>query len=298
MGLKSLPQYADVPSIPLEKWLYRQDSERMVTLAEAIRLCVEAKKFANRRPRYVESLRQYLTLFARGRETINIRRVNIRIIEDWFATRNESPTTRASNVGRLSALLSFSYRRGWIRENPCFRLERISIEQRPPRILSVDECRTLLTFCFHKKPVALAFLALCLFGGLRPEECKNISWSDVRDGHVHVSAAASKVRRRRIVRLEPVAVRWLKKAHELNSTLPVSRITHRRYIRAFRDALKLVQWPQDCLRHTCASYWLSYREDVAFVSYMLGNSPAILLRHYRELVPKSEAERFFALDGG
>jgi hypothetical protein len=53
-------------------------------------------------------------------------------------------------------------------------------------------------------------------------------------------------------------------------------------------------WPKDILRHTCASHWLAIVPDAQRIALQLGNSPAILLRHYRSIVTKEDAERFWS----
>jgi hypothetical protein len=66
---------------------------------------------AGLRPKYVESLRQYLAQFARGRENRDIAEIKLADLEKWFAGREEAFSTQASNMGRLSALFAFHVRR-------------------------------------------------------------------------------------------------------------------------------------------------------------------------------------------
>jgi len=112
---------------------------------------------------------------------------------------------------------------------------------------------------------------------------------------VVIDAAASKVRRRRVVQLMPSAMDWVAKSREVRARLPIPFSTRRRIIRRARECLGLSAWPQDILRHTCASYWVAHSQDLGKISMQLGNSPAILLRHYRELVTREEADRFWGL---
>ena len=79
-----------------------------VTLGQAIEFLLAAKRAANFRPRYIDSLRLYLSQFARGREDLPLSHFTVEAVERWFAERSEALTTRASNAGRLSALFSFA----------------------------------------------------------------------------------------------------------------------------------------------------------------------------------------------
>lgn len=56
-----------------------------------------------------------------------------------------------------------------------------------------------------------------------------------------------------------------------------------------------VTWSQDVLRHTHASMRLAAGDDAGRVAADMGNSVGVLLTHYRELVTREDAERFWAL---
>ncbi len=57
----------------------------------------------------------------------------------------------------------------------------------------------------------------------------------------------------------------------------------------------LKRWPINVMRHSFGSYALSEWQDVARVSYQMGNSPQICKRHYEQIVTKSAAVAFWAL---
>jgi hypothetical protein len=59
--------------------------------------------------------------------------------------------------------------------------------------------------------------------------------------------------------------------------------------------LDLTAWPKDILRHTAASMLMATWEDEGKVAATLGNSPSILHAHYRELVTKEQAKRFWGI---
>ncbi len=266
-----------------------------MSLGKGIEILVAAKRAANYRPRYVDSLRRYLTLFAKGRHELPISDITVELVEGWFAERNELLVTRQSNAGRLSALFSFAERRGWMTKNPIRLMERIRLDHKPPQILSVEQARRVVEFVQYRHPRALAFLALALFGGVRPQELEAVTWDNVGNGVVTIDSAASKVRRRRIVHLRENAIEWLAFARELGSLLPFG--LHKRVYTLKKAAahIGLAGWPQDVLRHTCASYWLAVSRDVGSVSKELGNSPAILLTNYQELVSADSAAAFWAI---
>ena len=62
-----------------------------------------------------------------------------------------------------------------------------------------------------------------------------------------------------------------------------------------REEMGWPVWPQDLLRHTAASYLVARDGDAGKVALQLGNSAAVLLLNYRELVEKEDAAAFFEL---
>jgi integrase len=266
-----------------------------VSLKTAIDALIVAKSMANLRPHYIKSLRAYLGQFSRGRESSPVASVDVFTIESWFSSRSEALATMASNIGRLSALFAFCERRGWISRNPCRLLERPRVDRPPPKILTPDQVAKLMNAVATRRPHMVPFFALATYAGIRPDELARIGWQavDLDRAIVTVDAAASKVRRRRLVPLEPIAVQLLR---EHRGRLPVSRATRRRYQSFACAVLGLDEWPQDILRHTAASYLLALHQDAGKVALRLGNSPGILLRHYQELVPANDSRRFWGLD--
>lgn len=147
------------------------------SLRDAIAALLAAKSAANFRPRYLRSLRQYLNLFARGREDWPVAAITVCTVEEWFASRIEALTTQRANMGRLASLFTFCVRRGWMALNPCDALDKARLDPKPPRILSVEEARTVLTTCRAESPKLMPWLALGLFCGLRPEEAEQCAWT-------------------------------------------------------------------------------------------------------------------------
>lgn len=268
-----------------------------VPIGEAIDSLLAAKRLANCRPRYIQSLGQFLRMFARGREDRTLDSFDVFAIEAWLAEREAKLSTRIGNIGRLSALFAYAVRRGWLSSNPCRQLERIRIEPARPAILTPEQCERLMRWVQFHKPSAMAYFALALFVGVRPEETEKLTWDalDERGKLIVIDAAVSKVRHRRIVELHPTALEWIQAARNCESVLPMGRMTRRRLIKEARAVLGFTTWPQDVLRHSCASYLMATYRDSARVADWLGNSPSILLRHYRELVTAENAVAFWSI---
>jgi hypothetical protein len=262
-------------------------------LEAAIAELIQSKLKAERRRAYVSMLESILNGFAKGRESLPVSKVTTESISEWL-DQAKSPGYRQTLRSRLRTLFSYCQRRKWIRDNPVLGVESVSLDQRPPKILTVDEARTLMEKA-QGHPDVLSWIVIGLFCGLRPEEADRTPWAaiDLDRGTIRIDAAASKVRQRRIVHLMPAAIEWLKVAKD--GEQPIDKDARTKRLRALRDQLGWEEWPKNVLRHTCASYWLAHLQDAGRTAKELGNSASILLRHYHELVEKDQATAFWAI---
>lgn len=278
-----------------DAWVQIPSGDQAVTLGKAIEELLLEKEQANRRPRHISSLRWYLTKFAEGRPFQPVHTITHRVLLDWFKHK-ESPGSRKKHYELLSALFSFCVRRGYMSGNPIKRLEPIHVDREVPAILTYRQCQQAIAFAHCRCPQLLAWLTLALFCGLRPEaECDKISWEDIHLKKGRLIVPKSKVRQPRVMELDfcPPALAWLQHAKELGSPLAQPYGVRREYFHELRK--RLGAFPPDTLRHTCASNLLAYYQDAAKVASWMGNSPGVLLKHYKALVFKEDAARFMRL---
>lgn len=282
------------------------------TLKEAIAETLQAKKEANRKARSLRALENYLNRFARGRETTAVDRIATVDIEEWFSKRNEAPSTKKSNLGRLSALFALCQRRGYLAKNPCEAIDATIVDQKPAVILSFRECQRMLKVCRKHCPALLPYIVLCLLAGCRPEEVQHMDWKaiDLRRKRLTINYDTTKVRRWRIVDLPKPAISFLRKCVQewpaiaqncpTASRKPSGRVsppftTLRRLRRRLRDKLGMKTWTADILRHTFGSHLLAYTKDPKEVADLMGTSQKMLYRHYRKLVTYEDGEKFMGI---
>ena len=55
------------------------------------------------------------------------------------------------------------------------------------------------------------------------------------------------------------------------------------------------EWPQNGLRHSFGSYRLAVLQDANKTALEMGNSPAMVFRHYRELVKPKAAKLYWSI---
>lgn len=276
------------------KGILREAASTSVLIPDAIDRFLDAREHFGYRPSYYKSLRQ---IGARLKSSFPSHTLHesASLLPDWLAQQQWSPSALVSNIGRLSSFYGYAYKRGWIAENPCDRLDLPRLHRQTPKVLTVQQCVTALRWTFRHEPSALAFLSLALFCGIRPEETGRLPndavYLDRRE--VRIDSDVSKVHSRRIVPIPENARQWLKLAQRHGAALPFCKSSRKRYLKRLRAVLEFPAWPQDILRHTAASYLLAREQDAGRVALWLGNSPRILLKHYHSLV--YDAPAFWSL---
>ena len=261
-----------------------------LTVSESIAELIAAKRAGNRREVYLKSLSHYLARFALNRELTPVAEVTTENIEHWLA-QFPLPYSRQTWLNRISTLFSFAVRRGHCDKNPCDRVERITIDRKPPKILTPDEAEILLA---ATPMICRPYLILGMFAGVRPDELMRLSWDDV-DLETATVRVDGKTRRRRIVPLEPKAVALLAACPLRRGSIAPSVGVVRSFKRAARAILGWTAWHKDVLRHTAASYALALHRDAARVALALGNSEKILMSHYIEPVSSPDCGKFWKL---
>ena len=248
---------------------------------------------ANRRPDTIAELRQRLGQFAAVYGDRQLTSITFDEVEQWIGVAN-SPRSRINRRRKLGQLFNFAMRRKWAEENLALLVTPPDNDDQEPGILSVEQCARLLE---HAGEFDLAsYVAFGLFAGLRASELERIDWSRVKlaERIITVDASASKVRSRRNVEINDTLVAWLKLCVKKSGPIvnPVNFLDRRK---SLATAAGIPDWPHNGLRHSFGSYHLAMHNDDLKTAFQMGNSPTMVHRHYKALVAKSDAERFWAL---
>ena len=266
-----------------------------VSISRCVDELLVAKRGGNKTERYVKSLEHYLRQFSVGRESRAISDFTFSEVESWMV-KYPCADTRRTWLSRLSALFAFCVRRGYVEKNPCDRIEPVTCDRKPPRIVTPEQSRQLLAAA----PVVMRpYIILGMFAGIRPEELTRLDWSHINLETGTVNIDFPKVRgRRRIVPLDPLAVTLLRSHPLQRGAVSPCRASISRWRFRARKLLGLDKWPQDLFRHTAASYLLAKHQDAGKVALWLGNSVKVLMSHYIVPVSATDCEEFWnpALD--
>ncbi len=273
-------------------------SERSATVAAVIAELLAFKATEGKAARYQMDLRSRLGRFERDFGARPMSALPAAEISTWLAGLNLE-ATGANNFRRvLAVLFNFGAARGYCPAGIMRQTVRMKASEAEPGILTVAECAALL----HGAPDAVrAGLAIALFCGVRDAELYRLDWRavDLDNETVAIGPQVSKRSQRRTIPIRANLRAWLEPLRQLGGPVIPSFATARPLIAQARRAagftLGGTPWPHNALRHSYASYRLAAWPDAAALALEMGNSPAIILRHYRSLVKPAAAEAFWNL---
>jgi len=164
----------------------------------------------------------------------------------------------------------------------------------------------------------LPAVAIGLFCGLRVAELQRLDWEEVRLdlGHVRVKASKAKSARNRIVPISDNLRAWITPHAKVSG--PVWPPNGRKLFEEARLAVGfgspkevaksvkaneknpekkvLLEWPDNALRHSFATYHLAHHKNAAELALHMGHtSPALIFAHYREVVSDADGAAYWGL---
>jgi integrase len=244
--------------------------------------------------RTVDNLRQYWHKFAADFGDRGFTEIEANEITIWLDRTASHPTTRQNYRRAIVRLFNIATGKKWCVENPAAKSRKDDSLPPEPEVFKVEELARVLE---HADEYGLLpYIVLGTFCGIRVSELTRLDWSKVNlaERTVTIEARTTKTKTRRVVTLNDTAVTWLT-PHVQKSGDVVQALGLREQLHKLRTAAGLKHWPINVMRHSFGSYALSAWQDVARVSYQMGNSPQICKRHYEQIVTKSAAAAFWAL---
>ena len=243
-----------------------------------------------------------------------------------------SPQQIRKRILYANILFNFAITRDWIGENrsPIKSVSPPTVTPKKTQKFSVDEITKLLWTVHESMPSMIAPLAIKIFGGVRNEELYKLEWENIVDDSIMLGPEITKTSQQRSVTITPVLKQWLELAVETYATIkreqqaikagkpiPKGKIKTKPAMSGLifsnrskiidREAIWLdlvwwlkqksgvTNWPQNILRTTFGSYHYKKVKNPSITAYEMGNSPAVVNRHYVNLVSDADCEAFWNL---
>jgi len=123
---------------------------------------------------------------------------------------------------------------------------------------------------------------------------KGLTWESINfdNGTIVVAAAIAKTGRKRKIDMPENLLQWLApyrgKHGAIFKTDPRKRI-------AKVSAKSGVKWKRNALRHSFGSYRMEQTKNAGHVALEMGNSPAVVMAHYFEIVEERAAREYWSI---
>ncbi len=269
-----------------------QVTPRSVTLAVADYVALKTAQGAS--PRYVRDLNYRLNAFA-GAFKLDLGAIQTGPLQQWLDGLKLAPQGVRNFRTVLGGLFNFGKSRGWCSSNPAVEVSvgkmKSGVE---PAIFTADEFDRLL------RSADADFLPVLVLGGLagcRTAEIERVRWEDINlaSGELVIGAAVAKTRSRRVVPLGEAALAWLAPYQGRTGRVwPHSGELLFKRERLTAEAAG-IPWKANGLRHGYASHRLAVTGDAVRVAHEMGNSAAVVHRHYKSLVNEAAGKAWFAI---
>jgi integrase len=259
------------------------------------RMIAEAEK-NDRRDRTVKDLKSRLGAFADGFLDRRMSELAVEEVKAWIDENEEwSARTRIHYLTKISQLFNYALKHNWVDANLVERIDRPSADDSEPKIFTAGQAEKLLENAngFGLLP----YVALGLFAGLRSAELMRLDGKDVNfeERAIIVGQQVAKRRSRRVVEMCDALYTWLSPLKPLHGPI-VDVKQFRDNMDELRKAAELESWPHNGLRHSFGSYHLSFHGDAIRTAQQMGHrSSDVVYNHYKALVLKTEAEKFWNL---
>ena len=262
-----------------------RQQERTVTFEKAVEAALEARR--DRRVRTVYDFRYFTRRFVKRCKGLAARRVRSITPQEcagYIEQAFDTPRQRQKARLILSGVFGTAVKRGWCDANPVARVEAPRVVEKQVPILTPQEISALQqTASIYRGGSCAAAVGMMLYAGIRPHEVARLNWAqvDLQERAIYIHPRHSKTGGARRVTIHKPLQRILQahKREDREMICPANWLHHWQELRrAAGWNSPAHRWPQDALRHTFASYHLSYFHSFAELQLEIGHRDATLLR--------------------
>jgi integrase len=253
-----------------------------------------AKRADHKSARYVSDLDNRLEKFASAFDR-PIGEITAQEMQEWLVGLNLAPRSRNNFRNNIILLFNFARTRGYLVKNQPTEAESLTKAKAGESDIEIFTPEQMAKLLSHADESLVLYIAIGGFAGLRTAEIQRLEWPEVKveQGVIEVTAKKAKTGSRRLVPIQPNLREWILpfRRHE-GPVCWLSTINQKAY--DFAKGLG-IEWAQNGLRHSYASYRIADAKDAASVALEMGNSPQMLFKHYRELVTPADAKKWWAI---
>jgi len=316
----SLPEAARLYARTMGAVKPKPISEAVTEFLESRKQAPKTGERARHSPVYARNLAAWLTEFAKTFSGHQVTDLTPALIETYLAAfKDLSAKARNDRRASVGLWLRWCGRRDYIADVEsskllgCDAMKSEVLPDVPIKFYTPDELEKILLGSLGlgdkdkieailaatneaSRPALTVVTALQAFGGARQEEALRLRYEDLyrAGGHIEISGALAKTRKRRLLEVGPALKAWLApfkgRTGPIWSQPPNSFISEAKRL---RQAVG-VTTKKNGLRRGFLTFNYLLRGENETVA-LAGTSPQILHQHYRGLAGKKEAAQWFAI---
>jgi integrase len=275
---------------------------KSATVSEYLPKFLERQRKLGKADRTVSDLKHRLKRFERDFGSRNLRTFTRSELQTWVLALPIGPQSMMNFRRVVGWFFSAAEVDGYADANPARHVETPDVKQ-ACGFLTPKEMKAILAAAPER---LRASIVLGGFTGLREAEVGRLTWDAINldEGHIVISPAITKTKRRRLVAIPANAAAWLAGLKKDKGAIvpPNARRLNdaARRVAGFGKPgsetrveksakVKLRPWPSNALRHSAATYRLAATGSAEGTAQWLGNSAAVLETSYKGLVTPAQA---------
>ncbi len=219
-------------------------------------------------------------------------------VKTWLETLVLSQRSRFGVFSECRGLYRWAVRYMILKENPFDQMEPEQKGRPSKAILTPDQMRDVLA---SEMPSFLrAWAVLGAFAGLRTAETQRLNWDAVnrREKQIFIGPDVIKKTKgmhQRFVSMCPALIRHLP-GDKSGPVVPIGEKGFEAARHRLCELLGWPRWPQNCLRHSFASYHLAICQDAGKTAHQLGHStPQMVHSNYARAVTDKLSRQWWKL---
>lgn len=217
-------------------------------------------------------------------------------IQSWLA-KFKHPVTQNSHRRRIVTLFRWCRKKGMLPLDVMTTAERTDSAQEGNEVIGLvtpEQLRSAFKHVRKKASELVPALTLLSMCGMRRAETDRQDWQhiDLERKILRVSHAKPNTPAHRLIALPECAIEWLMKYRAKSGPVSPKNATDR--IRRICREAKLTL-AENGFRHMWISARVTLTGDINGTSLEAGNTPQVLIKHYRELVSLKEAQAWFEI---
>jgi integrase len=265
-------------------------------VSELVAECLEEKKAGGLSKRYLETLQYHLSRFAAAFGKTVIASITTGALQEWLAHEYRGLRTRNNVRSSVVTLFHFARARGHLPKHQTTEADDVPRAKDNGGAIEIFAPKEMSRLMATATAEGRLYFALAGFAGIRRAEIERLEWRDFNFARraIEIGKHKAKTRSRRLVPISANLLEWLRPFYGRTGRL----FARRRIVEdAIANAKRKggLEWKQNALRHSFASYRMALIGNEARVANEMGTSAQKLHSNYRELAHKSEAKAWFAI---